>query len=353
MNTPATKRLLIRLSSLGDVVLAAAALETPAGETHFLTSAAYGELLEGHPKLQRLWTFDRKSGFFGWLKLGKRLWNEHSARPFDAVIDLHSSLRTRILRLQWQVLSLLSRKPLPGWTRLQKPRRARLMKFLFKGLVKTPLTPWTREFARLAGGTGDEKPDLSHLAKGSNAKWPDGFPEPLRTQKYFCVMPASRWRGKEYPAEQFADLLRRLTRLEIFRNDYGTPVVLGAKSDRASHAVLQTYKSPAGPAVSGIGRWSLAESARVLAGARAILSVDTGLAHLAEAVGTRAWMIFGPTTPELGFGPWRRESLAVASDLWCRPCSKDGRACFRIFDRYACLKRLRAEYVYDKITEEC
>ena len=86
-------------------------------------------------------------------------------------------------------------------------------------------------------------------------------------------------------------------------------------------------------------------TADLLKNAIAYIGGDTGLAHLSEAVGTPVVMIFGPTRPELGFGPWREKSVAVNSDVFCSPCSKDGRICFRITDPYACLSRISVDSV--------
>ena len=97
--------------------------------------------------------------------------------------------------------------------------------------------------------------------------------------------------------------------------------------------------------MSGVGRWSIREVAQVIAKASFYLGNDTGLAHLAEAVGTAARVIFGPTVPDMGFGPWRQESFVLQADLGCRPCGKDGRYCYRFTDRYACMKALTAEEV--------
>jgi ADP-heptose:LPS heptosyltransferase len=76
---------------------------------------------------------------------------------------------------------------------------------------------------------------------------------------------------------------------------------------------------------------------------------DTGLAHLAEAVGTPSFMIFGPTRPDLGFGPWHQQSGSIHAEVWCSPCSKDGRHCYRYQDRYACLKKITVQDVKERL----
>jgi ADP-heptose:LPS heptosyltransferase len=101
-----------------------------------------------------------------------------------------------------------------------------------------------------------------------------------------------------------------------------------------------------------VGRWPLEQVAGVLGGAIAYLGNDTGLAHLAEAVGVPALVIYGPTSPRMGFGPWRPESAAIELEtLGCRPCGKDGRRCYRLGEPYLCLKGLGAQQVTARLTE--
>ena len=74
---------------------------------------------------------------------------------------------------------------------------------------------------------------------------------------------------------------------------------------------------------------SLRDAAHLIHASRLLISNDTGLVHLAEAIGKPVVQLFGPTHPGLGFGAWRQESKTLGAELWCRPCSKDGSTCFR------------------------
>jgi ADP-heptose:LPS heptosyltransferase len=91
--------------------------------------------------------------------------------------------------------------------------------------------------------------------------------------------------------------------------------------------------------------WNLRQAATVLSRSTGYLGNDTGLAHLAEAVGTRALVVLGPTTADMGFGPQGAESRPVGMKLWCRPCGKDGSHCHRLLKRHACLRDLSAKEV--------
>jgi len=123
MSKPKHKRLYIRMSSLGDVVLATSALEVPLPEPteiHWLVADEYAPLLQGHPAIQRLWQFSRKAGLSSWVRLCRELW----AEDYSEVIDLHLSLRSRIARLlflYWDLVSLRER----GQSRERRQSRGR------------------------------------------------------------------------------------------------------------------------------------------------------------------------------------------------------------------------------------
>ena len=65
--------------------------------------------------------------------------------------------------------------------------------------------------------------------------------------------------------------------------------------------------------------------AACMARTRAILSNDTGLMHVAAAVGTPVVSVFGPTVREFGFFPvGDGHRVLEMPDLACRPCNIHG-----------------------------
>lgn len=333
MQTNSLKRLVIRLSSLGDVVLSSAVLDGR-DPCDFLVAEEFAPLLEGHPGIHRLWVFNRRSGLGAWLRLAREL----RSQKYDLVLDLHSTLRTWILRLSF----LASRTGVgSSWRKFPKERLRLYGYFLFKRLWPARLRPRPvlsrhLETARIAAGS--RNPDLTHLLSSSGAmKLAFGHSIP---QPYICIMPAAAWPGKRWPVNEFAKALQ---------GNPKTLVVLGAAGDEASLELVRVLEQAGLKVFSGVGKWDLKATAQVMSGADLILSNDTGLAHLAESVGVPAHVVFGPTTPEMGFGPWKQSSHAYGSGLWCRPCSKDGSACFRIAGRYRCLSEIDASRVREAL----
>ena len=83
--------------------------------------------------------------------------------------------------------------------------------------------------------------------------------------------------------------------------------------------------------ISLVGSTTLAESAGVLRGARHVYAGDTGMMHLAAAMGTPVTSFWGCTRPSLGMAPWNpaQGSATIVPDaqLGGRPCSKLGNRC--------------------------
>ncbi|TGU72394.1 glycosyltransferase family 9 protein [Geomonas terrae] len=71
------------------------------------------------------------------------------------------------------------------------------------------------------------------------------------------------------------------------------------------------------------GKGSLAESAAVIGKAKALLSGDSGLLHIAAGLGTPTVSLFGPSDP-VKWAPKGEHHRVFASTLSCAPCSRWG-----------------------------
>ncbi len=106
------------------------------------------------------------------------------------------------------------------------------------------------------------------------------------------------WR--DWPMERYAELIKMcqlgLT-AEIF--------VLGGEDQLERRAELDRHFQGDGkPYFDLVGKLSLADSAALLASARALVSTDTGIMHLGFAVGTRVVAIIHCNNPASRVGPY-------------------------------------------------
>jgi len=117
--------------------------------------------------------------------------------------------------------------------------------------------------------------------------------------------------SKLWPPASFADLAGRIESAGL------TPVLLGAGADAGTAAAVQAAAGR--PLPSLVGRDAPEILPRLLARMTCLVSGDTGVAHLAAAVGTRTVTLFGPTDPGLTrpLGPRAR---ALEGRAPCAPC---------------------------------
>jgi heptosyltransferase-2 len=349
------RKLILRLSSLGDVILATAALDlnchdiskdhsTDVDQVDWVVAAEWKHLLEGHPGIHKIWGYERAQGFVGFIQMCRELHQEN----YYFVYDLHGSLRTRLMRFLFCFWSLRSWKFPPLWKKAPKERVRLYGYFTFKKFwpEKWKPRPWVQKYSQVVLGHPAGRPDFSHLLRT----------EPLPAEivvgtKYLALMPSSRWDGKKWPVSYFIDLAKRISLSRDKSGDPVVPLILGTSKDAESLELTKELTHLKIHHISGVGQWNLRQTAQVLAHSQGYIGADTGLAHLSESVGTRATVLFGPTAPDLGFGPWRDESQSLGDSLWCRPCGKDGSACFRITQKFLCLKNLSPEKVFHSLED--
>lgn len=330
------KRLIFRLSSLGDVILSQALLETPyEGETHWVVAKEYESLLVGNPKIARIWCYDRKvhTGLRHWLAfLG-----EIQKQGFDEIVDVHSTLRTKIAKIYFSIHSLLQARR-PEWKTISKERYRRMAYILLKCWLPKNMRPrhFSRRAGLLVGGSGSEKPNLMWLlpefSKQKNLS---------NAKTRIAIVPSSAWRGKEWPTVNYLELIAELRILhptiEI--------ALLGIPSDVATDRLVRQLESASVSFINWTGQRPLREVAQLIATCDLSIGADTGLLHLSEAVGVPVVTVFGPTRSDFGFGPLHSHSVPVDSTLWCSPCSKDGSLCFRLTNKYRCLDETKCSDV--------
>lgn len=114
--------------------------------------------------------------------------------------------------------------------------------------------------------------------------------------------------AKLWPLDRVREFCRLLAAEEV------TAVLLGAPSDAATAAAV----AAAAPVVSLVGRDRPALLPAVLAEVDVLVSGDTGVAHLAAALGTPVVTLFGPTDPRLT-AP-RGRAAVVTHPVPCAPC---------------------------------
>jgi len=117
------------------------------------------------------------------------------------------------------------------------------------------------------------------------------------------------WERKRWSPRGWRELARRLP---------GPAVFLGAEAES------RPWMSDGARLFDLTGKTTLREAAGLIAGARAFVGIDNGLAHVAGAVGARAVVLFGATS-EVKSRPLGPRVRVLSRDVGCRPCQMTGR----------------------------
>lgn len=329
------KVLLVRFSSLGDVVLATAAVEAlgqdvPGAEIHVLTKPAFREVFDGNPRVTRVPAWSPAEGLPA---LARRVREE----SYDWVIDLHANLRTRLLR---------GLVPGARWSVYAKGSvRRRLAVFLRRpGLLGNRHV--VDRYVEALGGlgvSGTRRLPVLHPGLARRERM-DGF---LAEQGWdgktplVALAPGARWHTKAWPRERWGDLLAQLEGVAgVF------PVLLGGSEEVSLCRGL--LANARGRGASLAGRTSLLETAAVLERCRALVTNDSAPLHVAAATRTPAVCLFGPTVPGFGFFPLGERDTVIETNLGCRPCSLHGDPrCPK--GHHRCLVDVDALRVFDRV----
>jgi heptosyltransferase-1 len=118
------------------------------------------------------------------------------------------------------------------------------------------------------------------------------------------------WETKHWPQSYWRELARLAT-----KQSYTVSLPWGNEREKErAEAIAKGING-----VSVLPRQNLTGMARHIAAADAVVGVDTGLCHLAAALGTPTLTLFGPTNPGLSgtFGSYQER---LSSDFTCSPC---------------------------------
>lgn len=186
---------------------------------------------------------------------------------------------------------------------------------------------------------------------------PDAFDTPWRKELRFGawigVAPGAAHPTKQAPLELVQDVVDKV-RANVGAAGSRAPAPLGLvffgdNNDRQAARHLIDRLAWDGPVLNLAGRLSLWETAVALRETTCLLSNDSSLGHIAEAVDTPTAILFGPTIESFGFAPRMRQSRAFSALLGCRPCSKHGKLACRYGDKL-CFTTLNLDDVATHLT---
>ncbi|MES2279648.1 MAG: glycosyltransferase family 9 protein [Bacteroidota bacterium] len=307
------KILVIRFSSMGDIIYTTPVVrclkQLPDVEVHFLTKPAFRYIYDNNPYLDKL------------LLLKESLSDtitEIKSEQYDYIIDLHSNLRTAIIKLRTGIKSSTYNK--------QRISKWLSLKFKLKLVEPVHLVERYMKTVHFLGVKNDGLPIDYYIKK--NHRLSELLP--ASHQKFMAFVIGATHFTKRMPNEQVISICQKL-RLPV--------VLLGGNDVKANG---DTIAQAVGPYVyNACGITTLDESVYLVSKAHTVIGFDTGLTHIAEAFNKPIVSIWGSTVPELlGVQPYMvKKSLVAGVELPCRPCSKFGQSACPL-GHFKCMKEI-------------
>jgi lipopolysaccharide heptosyltransferase II len=300
--------LVIRFSSLGDVVLTTAILPNlkakwPGAKVTVATKSHLAAVFDRNPHVDRVMIFDGPSRPFSQLATDVR--REH----WDIVIDLHANPRSWFLRLVagggWTVV--VDKASAPRWALLFTKRASEKLKRSVRDRILDTLrvidVPVVSDETQLF--PVDPTPVLNAWGAPTEGA-------------LIGIAPGARHATKRWPAAKFAEAANRLGAMPK-----STVLILGDRADKAVAAEVASNLTV--PHVNLAGKTSLTDLIAVTSRLSFLLTNDSALLHIGEALKIPLVSLWGPTVRAFGFGPYRPTSrVAEVVNLHCRPCTLHG-----------------------------
>ncbi|MEO8401868.1 MAG: lipopolysaccharide heptosyltransferase I [Gammaproteobacteria bacterium] len=136
------------------------------------------------------------------------------------------------------------------------------------------------------------------------------FQNELSVEKYLVFLHGTTWDTKHWPEEYWLQLANKAS-----EKGYAIKLPWGNSSEK-----IRAERIAANcPSAEVLPRSGLVEIANILAGAKAIVAVDTGLGHLAAALNVPTISLYGPTDAELT-GALGESQVHLSAKFSCAPC---------------------------------
>ncbi len=289
-----TKFLILRFSSIGDIVLTTPVTrcikkQYPNAEVHYATKQSFKVLVENNPYIDQYHLLGKSlNEFIATLK----------AENFDYIIDLHNNLRTSIIKFRLSSAKSFSFDKL------------NFKKWLLVNLKinQMPDVHIVDRYLKTTESLGviNDNQGLDYFIPAKDIV--------QINEPYIAFAIGGQHATKKLPTTRIIEICQKLS---------GKIMLLGGKEDAT--AAEEIEKAVGVSIINACGKYNLNQSASLVQQSAYLITHDTGLMHIASALKKKVISIWGNTVPEFGMYPYLTEFKIIENkNLSCRPCSKIG-----------------------------
>ena len=290
------KILVVRFSSIGDIVLTTPVVRMLKkqlnAQVHYLTKSSYVSLLKNNPYIDSVYQIQNSiTEVIADLKKEK----------YHYVIDLHSNLRTQILKFRLGM-------PAKSFNKLNI-EKFMLTNFKLDKMPKIHIVDRYLETVKHLGVKNDNQ-GLDFFLSANDKLDISIFPK-----NYIVFVIGGQHATKILPNEKIISIIKKVNK----------PVLLIGGPEDAHRG--EEIAKPFNKVVNTCGKYSILQSASLVQQATMVITHDTGMMHIAAAFNKKIYSVWGNTVPEFGMYPYlesEQSKRIEVKGLNCRPCSKIG-----------------------------
>ncbi|HXX32917.1 MAG TPA: glycosyltransferase family 9 protein [Thermodesulfobacteriota bacterium] len=179
--------------------------------------------------------------------------------------------------------------------------------------------------------------------KEEDREWARGFWKskgvtPEERQKIIILHPGSGSKKKVWPLDRFINLAH------VFQHHLGSRIliILGPAEGPEVEKAFEGMRPFAPVLAKGL---TLLQLASVMEGCRFFVGNDSGISHLAAAIGLPTVAVFGPTDEEV-WSPRGEKTFVVSRRVHCSPCTQERLVRCKDFE---CLRGIEIEHVLEGV----
>jgi heptosyltransferase-2 len=300
----AKKILVIRFSSIGDIVLTTPVLRglklQIGADVHVLTKKAFAPIVEINPHVTKVYTLTEDINDVIW---------DLKRENYDEIIDLHHNLRS-------QRIKLALGKPATAFKKLNIEKWL-MVQFKIDRLPPIHIVDRYLDTVSHLGVLPDGLGLDFFLRKEESVNVEEKFG--FKPFEYASIVIGAAHQTKCMTTEQIQQLCNALD----------MPVILLGGKEEVDKANQIRKGVNQDKVKSGVGELTILQSASIIEQSGPIITHDTGMMHIAAAFKKPQVVVWGNTIPQFGMYPYYgNENIKWTSfeqtDLHCRPCSKLG-----------------------------